>query len=112
MLSLPSFRPETPSFLEPIMSDLLSLLICLAGGVILGSILGFTIRRAIYASEGYGSIPVRTWLTIAAVIGLVLIAWGIVLGAIVAGGLAAFVYSAGGVLGTISFAQTKRWRRW
>jgi ABC-type sugar transport system permease subunit len=112
MLAQPAIRPETPSFLEPLMNNLLSLLICVAGGVILGSILGYTIRRAIYAGEGYGSIPLRTWLIIAAVIALVIIVWGILLGTIVAGGLAAFVYAAGTLVGTVSFAQTRRWRRW
>lgn len=104
MMTLQPIQPEMPPFLAPIVDSLISLLLCLAGGVVLGSILGYIIRRAIDAAHGDSTLDTGQWATLAGVLALMLIVCGIFFGLGVSG-FAAAVYAIGVVIGTASFAR-------
>lgn len=97
-------KPEMPPFIAPFVGKLITVAIYGCIGLVLGSVLGYTIRKLIYAADYHNHHMVKPVVVAAAVCLLLIITCGILIGVFDAGGYA-IVYGIGALVGTVSFSR-------
>lgn len=101
---MPRITPELPPFIAPLVGKLVILAMYGGIGLVLGSILGYTIRRLIYANEYDERRIVKPLVVTAGVFLLAILTCGVLIGLFDAKGFA-IVYGIGAVFGAASFAR-------
>lgn len=101
---MPRITPELPPFIAPLVGKLVILAMYGGIGLVLGSILGYTIRRLIYANEYDERRIVKPLVVTAAVFLLAILTCGVLIALFDARGYA-IGYAVGAAVGAISFAR-------
>lgn len=97
-------RPEMPPFLAPIISKLVVAAMYGGIGLIMGSLLGYILRRLIYVLEYQENYLAKGLLVTGGVMLLLIVTAGILIGVFDQQGFA-FIYAIGALVGTVSFAR-------
>lgn len=101
---MPRITPELPPFIAPLVGKLVILAMYGGIGLVLGSILGYMIRKLIYATEYDNHHIVKPIVVAAAVCLLLIVTCGVLIGLFDAKGYTV-VYGVGVLFGAVSFSR-------